>query len=90
LVVLAFLPAELHCDALTAMTPDEGASAILLEFSRECDRDSDINEHLPTLSQLASECQEVAEMGVRSVVSTWALLHGMLQLPAAGQVRMRG
>ena len=35
---------------------------------------SDINEHLPTLKSLASECDTVIEMGVRWVVSTWALL----------------
>ena len=35
---------------------------------------SDINEHLPTLTSLASECDTVIEMGVRWVVSTWALL----------------
>ena len=35
---------------------------------------SDINEHLPTLKQYAEECEHITEMGVRSVVSTWAFL----------------
>ena len=35
---------------------------------------SDINEHLPTLLKYAKECDEIIEMGVRDVVSTWALL----------------
>lgn len=35
---------------------------------------SDINEHLETLKNFASECETVTEMGVRDVVSTWALL----------------
>jgi hypothetical protein len=37
---------------------------------------SDINEHLPTLALYASKCERVIEMGVRDIVSTWALLHG--------------
>ena len=35
---------------------------------------SDINEHLPTLFGYAKECESIIEMGVRGVVSTWALL----------------
>lgn len=38
---------------------------------------SDINEHLPTLRKYAAQCTSVAEMGVRSVVSTWALIAGL-------------
>lgn len=37
---------------------------------------SDINEHLPTLKKYAEECEVIVEMGVRWVVSTWALLAG--------------
>jgi hypothetical protein len=37
---------------------------------------SDINEHLPTLKKYASECDHITEMGVRWVVSTFALLEG--------------
>ena len=37
---------------------------------------SDINEHLPTLKQYAEECDSIVEMGVRSIVSTWAFLAG--------------
>jgi hypothetical protein len=35
---------------------------------------SDINEHLPTLKKYAEECEHVTEMGVRWIVSTYALL----------------
>jgi hypothetical protein len=35
---------------------------------------SDINEHLETLKRYAEECEIVIEMGVRSIVSTWAFL----------------
>jgi hypothetical protein len=39
---------------------------------------SDINEHLPTLSKYASECNSVFETGVRGCVSSWAFAHGLL------------
>lgn len=35
---------------------------------------SDIHEHLETLRSYAAKCEHVTEMGVRSVVSTWAFL----------------
>ncbi len=35
---------------------------------------SDINEHLPTLKKYAEECEHITEMGVRWVVSTFALI----------------
>jgi hypothetical protein len=37
---------------------------------------SDINEHIPTIVELARECDHITEMGVRTVVSTWAWLAG--------------
>lgn len=37
---------------------------------------SDINEHLATLKNYAARCEHVTEMGVRWVVSTYALLAG--------------
>jgi hypothetical protein len=41
-----------------------------------CNKPSDINEHLPTLKKYADECEHITEMGVRWVVSTYALLMG--------------
>lgn len=35
---------------------------------------SDINEHLETLFNYATKCDHITEMGVRDIVSTWALL----------------
>jgi hypothetical protein len=35
---------------------------------------SDINEHIPTLINYASECEHITEMGVRAITSTWAFL----------------
>jgi hypothetical protein len=40
---------------------------------------SDINEHLPHLRALAWECSSVVEIGVRHMVSTWALLLGLAE-----------
>jgi hypothetical protein len=50
-----------------------------------CETPSDINEHLPTLHDLATQCQHVTELGVRGVVSSWALLRG---LPEGGTLFM--
>jgi hypothetical protein len=51
---------------------------IQTNYKRVCEAKGDIHEHLPTLRKYASECSSVAEMGVRSVVSTWAFLQGLL------------
>jgi len=40
------------------------------------DKPSDINEHLPILKRYAKKCRHVTEMGVRGIVSTYALLAG--------------
>jgi hypothetical protein len=49
---------------------------VLAAYTKLCELQSDINEHLPTLKKYAEECDHVTEMGVRSIVSTWALLAG--------------
>ena len=54
-------------------------NTVLREYARLCQTPSDINEHLPTLKCLASRCTSAVEMGVRSVVSTWALLAGLVE-----------
>jgi len=38
----------------------------------------DIYEHLPTLYKYASKCNSILECGVRSSVSSWALVHGLI------------
>lgn len=37
---------------------------------------SDINQHLPTLKRYSDECDIIVELGVRTIVSTWAFLLG--------------
>jgi hypothetical protein len=43
-----------------------------------CNTPSDINEHLPTLYKYATECEYILETGVRGCISSWALVHGLL------------
>jgi hypothetical protein len=43
-----------------------------------CNRMSDINEHLPTLYEYATKCESIIELGVRTCVSTWSLIYGLL------------
>lgn len=47
-----------------------------MKYVQLCNTPSDIHEHLPTLQKYASECDHITEMGVRYVVSTFALLQG--------------
>lgn len=46
------------------------------KYKELCATPSDINEHLPTLKKYAEQCSHVTEMGVRGIVSTYALLMG--------------
>lgn len=46
------------------------------KYNLLCSKKSDINEHLPTLMKYSSLCDHVTEMGVRSAVSTVAILNG--------------
>lgn len=46
------------------------------KYNQLCATPSDIFEHLPTIKRYASECEFIVELGVRSIVSTWALLAG--------------
>jgi len=47
-------------------------------YNTLCNTVSDINEHLPTLYKYTTECESVFETGVRSVVSSYAFAHGLL------------
>jgi hypothetical protein len=38
---------------------------------------SDINEHLVTIERYAKDCESAVELGVREMVSTWALISGL-------------
>jgi hypothetical protein len=49
---------------------------ILEKYKQLSEIPSDINEHLVTLKKYTEECETIVEMGVRSIVSTWAFLAG--------------
>uniref|UniRef100_A0A6C0I1I7 Fringe-like glycosyltransferase domain-containing protein n=1 Tax=viral metagenome TaxID=1070528 RepID=A0A6C0I1I7_9ZZZZ len=57
---------------------DTNSYAINNKYIKLCNTSSDINEHLPTLCQLATECNSILELGVRGVVSSWAFASGLL------------
>lgn len=46
------------------------------KFNSLCLSPSDINEHLPTIKEFASECENIIELGVRIPISTFALMMG--------------
>ena len=47
------------------------------KYQQLCETPSDINEHLPTLKKYALLSDVIYELGVRGMVSTWALLAGL-------------
>jgi len=51
---------------------------IVENYDKQCNTISDINEHLSVLQKYSCECESIHEMGMRSVVSSWALAHGLL------------
>jgi hypothetical protein len=53
-------------------------NAVQEKFIHLSNSPSDINEHLPTLSKYASECESVFETGVRGCISSWAFTNGLL------------
>jgi|GEM_PF-1354616 len=42
---------------------------------------SDLNEHIPVLRDLASQCCSVTEVGAKSLVATWGILKGLSESP---------
>lgn len=52
--------------------------SIKTEYESARDKPSDINEHLETLHAYARSATHISECGVRTCVSTWAFLSGLL------------
>lgn len=50
---------------------------IINKYHFECNRSSDINEHIPTLKKYAAKCDSVFETGVKGCVSSWGLAFGL-------------
>ncbi len=59
--------------------PAEAITSLEQLYQRAALQPSDINEHAPKLRELASQCESVAEFGMRHGVSTVALLAGQPQ-----------
>jgi hypothetical protein len=68
-----------HSHLCYATTDRQKAKQLQSTYEVYCKMPSDINEHLPDLRQLASECSSAAEIGVRSMVSTWGILQGLAE-----------
>jgi hypothetical protein len=56
-------------------------SLINEKYRARCTRNSDINEHLPTLYEYAKKVDHITECGVRGVVSSYAFAAGLLGNP---------
>lgn len=65
---------------------DEALSQISRMYEEHATHPSDINEHLPTLRSYARRVNSVAELGVRTGISSWAFLLGLAE-PAAECLR---
>lgn len=50
------------------------------KYKQLCEIPSDINENLPILKKYAEQSETIVELGVRAIVSTWALLAGKPKL----------
>jgi hypothetical protein len=57
----------------------EASTEIAKRYLAQCRISSDINEHLPTLKDLAAQCATAVEFGVRGIISTYALLTGLIE-----------
>lgn len=67
---------SIFCAASLFAAPDKKAELRQI-YNEHCRKPSDINEHLPVLKDLAAECRSAVEIGIRSMVSSWALLQGL-------------
>ena len=45
------------------------------------DKTNDMHSHFDILSDIASNCEHVTELGVRGICSSWAFLRGMASMP---------
>ena len=63
-------------DIVKKFIPDSLPDLLELRYKEHSTYPKDIDEHLPILKKYALECDHITEMGVRCIVSTWALLMG--------------
>lgn len=48
-------------------------------YDQSCCTPSDINEHVPLLRNMASECDTVVSIGMSNMASTWGILQGLTE-----------
>src|SRR5690349_19734602 len=53
------------------------------QYAHTSSEQSDINEHVPVLRELASQCATVVELGLRGMNSTWGILMGLADSAAS-------
>ena len=79
MLILTFLTLA---SALFSQDVPEAMGKIETHYLRCAQTPSDINEHLPVLKMLATKCSSVTEIGLRSMVSSWAILEGLVESQA--------
>jgi FkbM family methyltransferase len=72
---------NLKCNSNMVSTKYYNLYPIDRKYHYECNRFSDINQHLPTLYEYAKRCHHITECGVRSVVSSYAFALGLRRKP---------
>ncbi len=58
------------------LSTEEARKFIQNMYEKECNRKSDINEHLPFFKECSSRYRTIVELGVREGTSTWSFLAG--------------
>jgi len=72
--------ASLTCSPQNMLSPIEIAAIhIQQQYDKAASFYSDIHEHVPTLMKYARKCDAVVEFGVRSGVSSWGFIKGLLE-----------
>ena len=61
--------------------------SIKKKYEKLCNETSDVNEHLPTLYNYAKECDSVLELGVGNMISSYALIYGLLNNSQSSNTR---
>ncbi len=81
--ILAFL--FLASTSILYGKPSTARIALKHQYEHAINAPSDINEHVSLLRFLAKECSSVVEIGLRTMVSSWGILEGLSESPAASR-----
>lgn len=78
-LIATLLGMGMLCNALSLNADPSSHDKLREWYQYAYTQPSDINQHIPVLRNLAKECSSVAEIGVRSMVSTWGILYGLAE-----------